>query len=99
MTLITTIITMNQSEEIVSPKELHTLKSGYQAFRYNHSVKKRGVIVKYSFLIPPSIHHITFTTDAKCWVNVNEVPPKNGVKISSLGTRIPHSFSISFLKF
>ena len=51
------------------------------------------------FLVNTSIHHITFTTDAKCWVNVNEVPPKNGVKISSFGTRIPHSFSISFLKF
>ena len=91
--ILKTKITMNKSEEIASPIELHTLKSGYQAFRYNHSKKRRGVIIKYS------IHHVTFTTEAKCCVNVNEVPPKNGVKRSSFGTKIPHSFSIPFLKF
>ena len=37
MMILITTITMKKSEEIVSPIELHTLKSGYQAFRYNHS--------------------------------------------------------------
>ena len=51
------------------------------------------------FLFISSIQ-VTFTTEGKCCVKVNEVPaPKNGLKINSFGTNIPHSLSISFLKF
>ena len=52
---------------LFSPKELRTSKADYQAFHYNHSVKKLPIFAQFKDL--------TFTSEGNCCETVTEGPP------------------------